>query len=157
MNQPEPTPAFEREIAAFIRAGGFPDVAAAAAGLSPKRLRRWLRVGRCNDANANVRSFALAIFQSRGQGRLQAEIAVHDAMPLDWLRYGPGKGTTRRPGWTNAIRIVPLTSSSDLSPLAGPTWQALLEQVLPEIERLTGDRENIADFISKLKIVNHCR
>jgi hypothetical protein len=101
---PELTPAVQSLIVAYIRGGGFPTVAAEAAGVPRRRFEWWLRRGRRRNAPPEYRAFALAIMQATAQARLQAEVEVFKAKPLDWLKAGPGKPTDRSPGWTTAAR-----------------------------------------------------
>lgn len=101
---PELTPAVQTTIVAYLRGGGFPQVAAEAAGVPWRRFERWLRRGRRRNAPREYRAFALAVMQAGAQARLQAEVAVFKARPLDWLKCGPGKTADRSPGWTTAAR-----------------------------------------------------
>ena len=102
-----PTPALERQITAFIRAGGFPHVAAEAAGVSRRTFERWLRYGRQSRRDPVYHAFAAAVRQATAQARLPAEMAVHESKPLDWLKLGPGKETADKPGWTATVRAAP--------------------------------------------------
>jgi hypothetical protein len=98
------TLALQEKIAAFIRAGGFAHVAAEAAGLPREVFARWLARGEGADAPANYRGFARAIREAEAQGRLQAELNVRKAKPLDWLKAGPGKARADNPGWGDSSK-----------------------------------------------------
>jgi hypothetical protein len=89
----------------FIRAGGFPQVAAEAAGVPGEVFAAWLKRGEAGRVTAhNRRYFELrqAVMQAEAQARLAAEIKVHETTPLAWLRQGPGRETAGNPGWTQA-------------------------------------------------------
>lgn len=93
------TLALQKQIAAYIRAGGFAHVAAEAAGLPREVFARWLARGERADAPARYRTFARVIREAEAQGRLQAELDVRSKKPLDWLKSGPGKTSADNPGW----------------------------------------------------------
>jgi hypothetical protein len=73
-----------------------------------------MRRGQAARASAVYRNFADAVRQAVAQARLSAEIAVHKARPLDWLRSGPGKETPTAPGWTSNVRAAAPTTAADL-------------------------------------------
>jgi hypothetical protein len=127
------TPTLQQSIVAFIRAGGFPQVAAEAAGLPREVFERWLRQGQDAGAKSRYRAFFEAVLQALAQARLGAEAAVLGDKPLDWLRYGPGRETADGPGWTGTVRPAPLTSHGGPT-LADPEVQALIGLVLGLLE-----------------------
>jgi hypothetical protein len=95
------TPALQEQIVAFIRAGGYPHVAAEAAGLPRDVFERWMERGQRAGAPAAYRDFARAIKEAQAQARLHAELTAMTDKPLDWLKAGPGKDSAANPGWTN--------------------------------------------------------
>jgi hypothetical protein len=95
------TLALQEKIVAYIIAGGFPQVAAEAAGLPREVFNQWLEQGEHPDAPPLYRAFARAVREAEAQTRLHAETKVHAAKPLDWLKTGPGKESADHPGWTN--------------------------------------------------------
>ena len=101
-----PTPELQQRICAFIRAGGFPRVAAEAAGVPAGVFERWLRRGKRRRAPECYRAFAAAVAEARAQARLAAELQVFDKRPLDWLKCGPGRETRSDPGWASAPKPV---------------------------------------------------
>jgi hypothetical protein len=127
------TPAVEQTIVAYIRGGGFPNVAAEAAGIPAAVFARWMRRGERRRAPEQFRAFALAVRQAVAQARLGAEVAVRDDKPLDWLRSGPGKETTNRIGWTGPVRPRP-TPAAGTSALLDGTVQSLITDVLRILE-----------------------
>lgn len=96
------TPALQEKIVSFIRAGGYPHVAAEAAGLPRQVFARWRARGRRADAPPAYRDLERAICEAEAQARLDTEVKVRTDKPLDWLKAGPGKDRDDNPGWTNS-------------------------------------------------------
>ncbi|HEY7309459.1 MAG TPA: hypothetical protein VH643_08890 [Gemmataceae bacterium] len=113
------TLALQEQIVAFIRAGGYPHVAAEAAGLPREKFERWMRRGQRRDAPPNYRAFARAVHEAEAQARLHAELQAAKEKPLDWLKAGPGKDRAANPGWTSSGK--PPGKSAD-----GPDKEALM-------------------------------
>jgi hypothetical protein len=122
------TPALLAQIVAFIRGGGFPHIAAEAAGLPRQVFARWLQRGQRADAPPNYRAFALAVMEAQAQARLHAELATLTDKPLDWLKAGPGKDSADNPGWTNPGK-----------PRAASAGWLDREQILVELFALLGE------------------
>jgi hypothetical protein len=101
------TPALGQQICAYIRAGGYPAVAAEAAGIPVPVFRRWLARGMKQGARQPYRSFAEAVRQAQAQARLGAEMAGHKKDGLTWLKCGPGREAGSAPGWTQPLRAAP--------------------------------------------------
>src|SRR5688500_16408139 len=87
------TPAIEQAIVSYVRAGGFPHVAAEAAGVPAEVYEDWMRRGESPRAPANYRAFAESVRQAAAHARLSAEVEALKEKPLDWLRGGPGRQT----------------------------------------------------------------
>jgi hypothetical protein len=83
------TPEVQNEIAAFLRAGGFPTVAAEAAGISAAQFTRWMRLGRQPRPKRRFRDFVKAVTHALALARLSAEVEIHKKKPLEWLKSGP--------------------------------------------------------------------
>src|SRR5690348_10863514 len=97
---PPPTDEQLRSITAFIRSGGFPLVAAEAAGVSRERFEQWLQLGSITKGKTTpYRTFTLAVRQAVAEARLKAEIEVFTSDPVCWLRNGP-KDAPGNPGWS---------------------------------------------------------
>jgi hypothetical protein len=141
----ELTPALQQSIVAYIRAGGFPHVAAEAAGVPRQVFERWCRLGEGPRARPLYRAFADAVRQAAAQARLGAEVAVHDGKPLDWLRNGPGRETADVPGWTSLARPRPPGRAE--SPLLDPAVQALLARLLEALADFPEARVHAASAI----------
>ncbi len=97
--RPSLTPAVEKVIVAYVRAGGYPHVAAEAAGIPREVFDDWLRKGEAGRP-LKYKQFVEALHQAEAQARLNAEVAALKDKPMDWLRAGPGKETAAKPGWS---------------------------------------------------------
>src|SRR5436309_2160636 len=158
MNDPRHplTPEVQQQIVALVRAGGFPHVAAVAAGIPVKTFESWLRCGRARRPQPLYRDFYEAVQQALAQARLVAETQALRKAPLSWLRYGPGRQTGRLPGWTDAVkpprmerhafaasvqRMQELVSTMLDALEAFPEARAALAQALDPIDWLKEDGE----------------
>jgi hypothetical protein len=141
----ELTPAIEQAIVAYIRAGGFPHVAAEAAGVPREVFERWRQRGEGPRARPRYRAFATAVRQAAAQARLGAEVAIHDDKPLDWLRNGPGRETTDTPGWTGPVRPRPATQAGSL--LLVPEIQSLLSRLIDALASFPDARAAAASVL----------
>lgn len=123
------TPKIERQIAAFIRAGGFPHVAAEAAGIPRAVFEDWLARSQVPRASKKLKSLYQAVVQAKAQARLTVEIQTLQEKPMDWLKSGPGRETADTPGWTAPAR--PRTEKrQETDLLANPELQQLLRALL---------------------------
>jgi hypothetical protein len=146
-DRPAPTPEQQQQICAFIRAGGFPRVAAEAAGVPAPVFARWLRRGRGKRAPAVYRAFAEAVAQAAAQARLVAELEVFEKRPLDWLKCGPGKETRSDPGWSSTPKPASGKEATGRSPLEDPDFQALLRRLLDGLASDPEVRAKVAELI----------
>ncbi|MFQ3593126.1 MAG: hypothetical protein SNJ82_08050, partial [Gemmataceae bacterium] len=121
------TDAVEKQIVAFLRAGGTPEIAAQAAGVSADCFARWLKEGKSLTGRRRYRRFVQALEQAAAQARLGAEVNIHGANPLQWLRHGPGRGS-----WGRGQGPFGSGSSNEL--LSQASVRALLEQLLGVLE-----------------------
>ena len=134
MNHAPPTPEQIKTITTYIVAGGTSHVAAQAAGVSRPVYRDWMKRGRDPDAAPVFRHFRAAVQQALAQSRLDAEISVRKNRPLDWLRYGPGKGSPRRPDWTAAYKAPTRPASTRGNPLLLPAVRAFIHDLLEALQ-----------------------
>src|SRR5262245_22073816 len=106
MNDPrhQLTPEVQERICALVRAGGFPHVAAVAAGIPVKTFNSWMRWGGAKRPVPRYRDFREAVEQAHAMARLVAEGEALRRAPLSWLRFGPGRESGRLPGWTDAVK-----------------------------------------------------
>jgi len=142
---PRLTPELQGRIASFVRAGGYPHVAAEAAGVSGRTLRNWLRRGSRAGAKQPYRGFADEVRQAAAQARLRAEIGIIEKRPLDWLKCGPGKETPRRPGWSAAPKAQTASRSRDGNPLADPRFRRVCKNLLDALTPFPEARAALAD------------
>jgi hypothetical protein len=120
-----------RTIAAYIRAGAYPHVAAAAAGVDPAVFADWMEKGAKKRAVEAYRQFAAAVQLATAQARLAAEMAVHQEDPRTWLTKGPGKDKPGAAGWSGVVKpIVPVDNRTTVNLLADPGSAALISLLL---------------------------
>jgi hypothetical protein len=136
MPRPRPISA-ETQIAilSYVRAGGFPLVAAEAAGVARRDFLEWMRRGRQPRGGKQYREFSLAVAQAHAQARLKAEVAVFQNRPLDWLKCGPGRDAPGAPGWAAAVKAAPpeQDESARLT-LDHPFVAEVVERLMTELE-----------------------
>lgn len=128
-NIPPPTPDETARIVAYIRAGGFPHVAAEAAEVPRAWYYHWLAQGQAA-RDGPCWNFCLAIAHAHAQARLRAEIFALKEKPMDWLKYGPGKETADSPGWSAAPRARARSSDEPASALEHPHLQSFFRALL---------------------------
>ncbi len=125
-----PTPEITNQICSFIRAGGFPHVAAEAAGVPRLVFEDWLRRGNVKQPRQHYKQFSLAVTQATAHARLQAEIAAKQDNPIAWLRSGPGKETKESPGWTRTIGPQITTNNQSLNLMMHPEMLAIFQTLM---------------------------
>jgi hypothetical protein len=127
MRKDKLTPEIEKKILDEIEAGGWPHVAAEAAGVSREQFSRWLLAGEKPKAHKAVRNFARQVKIARAKARLKAEKAVLLDDPKTWLRSGPGKERPNDPGWTSIVKpILTNQTTQTINLLASPDFLAFL-------------------------------
>jgi hypothetical protein len=105
------TTELESTILSWIRAGGYPHVAAVAAGVPESLWRQWQE--RAKTRNPYKRFFA-KIAQAHATARLKAETAMLDEDARFWLKHGPGRESPGNPGWANMVSPM-FTPASETS------------------------------------------
>ncbi len=145
------TPALQEQIGAFIRAGGYPHVAAAAAGVPEAVFTEWVQRGRASGAREPYRGFVLALDQAVAQARLTAETKTFQDNPYNWLKYGPGKETPAVPGWTTTARAYPPTNVARTQPLADPVLRELLAKLLQALLPFPEAREAAGRIVEEME------
>jgi hypothetical protein len=118
-------PLLADRVLSYIRSGGYPLVAAEAAGVPGEVFIQWLRWGEQKRARDPYRGFARAVRQAIAHGRLIAELAVHEKDPKFWLTHGPGKETAKNPGWTGEVRPSSEQLTTGDAANSAAEWQAL--------------------------------
>jgi hypothetical protein len=147
MPPPRLTDSLEQEIISYIRAGSYPEGAAETAGVPLEVFRDWLARGEAPRAQ-RYRAFVHAIRKALAFARVGAEVTVRTDRPLDWLRYGPGRETADRPGWTASVRPR-TTHDSSPSPLTDPRAQAVFTQLLTALDPFPDARAAAAAQMEK--------
>src|SRR5580765_630512 len=148
MNDPRHplTPEVQQQICCFIRAGCFAQTAAEAAGIPAKIFNSWMRYGRARRPVPLYRDFLEAVHQAQAQARVVAESEARRKAPLSWLRYGPGRETSRMPGWTDPVKPRPRRERS------GPSFSRF-QEMLPVLLEVLGPfpeaRAALADAVDK--------
>jgi hypothetical protein len=145
------TAAIREKIVSYIRAGGFPHVAAEAAGLPPEVFKSWMQQGEHPKGRPHYRAFARAVHKAASEARLGAETKACQDKPLDWLKSGPGKENEDKPGWTNPLRAGHAAGARKVDPAV--VWSEVLdlfgrcaEQLAPYPEA----RAALADWLDRL-------
>ncbi|MCI0456137.1 MAG: hypothetical protein L0Z62_04050 [Gemmataceae bacterium] len=123
------TPALGQRICAFIRAGGYPEVAAEAVGVPRRVFERWMARGLRQGAREPYRSFAESVRQAEAEARIRAEIAAYKKDALNWLKGGPGREGTGRPGWSMPVKAAD-GKGRRVNPLLLPEVARLLAALL---------------------------
>jgi hypothetical protein len=135
MPRPRPISAqAQTAILSYVRAGGFPMVAAEAAGVPRRDYLEWMRRGGQPRGGKKYRAFYLAVAQAHAQARLKAELEVFQNRPLDWLRYGPGRDEPGAPGWGVAVKPAPQQDDDAQFTLDHPLVAALVEELKAALE-----------------------
>jgi hypothetical protein len=107
MNEPTLTDELTRGILAAIRAGAFPQVAAAAHGIGAALWERWLRRGRRCSGPEPFRRFGRQVEEAQAHARLRAEMDLLEKDARTWLKHGPGRDLPGKPGWAALVRAAP--------------------------------------------------
>lgn len=139
-------------IVSLVRSGAYPHVAAAAAGVPRREFRRWMRLGREEDADDLYRSLVQRVFQAAGQCRALAETSIRDNGPLNWLKYGLGRERPNLPGWTTTAKPAtarPKTTSRGF-PVDPVLVSGLLEALAPFPEAQAAASALLAAFSKTL-------
>jgi hypothetical protein len=129
MKEPALTAAVSRGIVAAIRAGAFPQVAAAAHGIDAALWERWLRRGRGRRAREPFRNLVKKVEEALAQARLRAEMAVLDKDARTWLKHGPGRDLVGKPGWAALVRAAPPPSDKGTDLAALPEFLQFLADI----------------------------
>lgn len=127
------TPELENTILAGVRAGGYPHVAAAAAGVDDASFAEWVERGSRKNAREPYKGFVRRLRQAEGQARLMREIEAAKADPQFWLKNGPGRDLPGKPGWAAMIRPTLSSTTQTINLFTSPdflTFMATLRAVL---------------------------
>jgi hypothetical protein len=144
------TPEVESNLLGFIRAGGYPHVAAEAAGIPRELFTAWLQRGRRRGAREPYKSFYRRVQQAMATARLKAELETISKNPFYWLRHGPGRETPESPGWTNSVKPG-FGRDRGARFLLTREWGRLWERILTALEHFPEARLAVAEAIEKPK------
>jgi hypothetical protein len=125
-----PTPEQIRTIASYIRSGGYPHVAAEAAGVAAEVYDFWMQHGQKSTAGAALREFYEAVREARAQARIKAELEAYKHKPLDWLKSGPGKENADAPGWSATVKARQASERAPLNVLEHPELQEVFRALI---------------------------
>src|SRR5262245_23708103 len=121
------TPVLGEQICGWIRVGGYPAVAAEAAGVPRAVFARWVARGLKKRAREPYRSFAESVRQAVAQARLKAETEAYKKDALNWLKHGPGRDRPGQPGWALPVKA------------RDPKRRRVNPLLLPEVARAVAD------------------
>jgi hypothetical protein len=135
-------------ICAFVRAGAYPLEAAEASGVPAEVFRRWLaRSGRRR--RGPMALLGPAVFEALATARVFAATEVFKTNPLAWLKHGPGKETSDRPGWSALARARAAHDGRPADDLLNPVLQeyfaAILQALAPYPEARVAVATALAD------------
>jgi hypothetical protein len=147
---PLPTAKIQEAIAAYVRAGGYPHVAAEAAGVPREVFEEWLRKAEGERPRKEYKAFAEALRDAAAQARLAAETRALKDKPMDWLKAGPGKETASEPGWSALAK--PRPGAAEEAPLSeNPQVQKWVRVVLRALEPFPEARAAVAAALAELR------
>jgi hypothetical protein len=142
------TPELTKEIAAAIRAGGYPHVAADAFGVPKDVFDDWLQRGNQKNAWDPYRSFALEVRKAFAQARLRAEAASFEKDPKLWLVHGPGRETDGQPGWSVPVKPTDVVAEGH-NALLDPQLMALFRTVMDVLRPYPDACTKVAEALIK--------
>src|SRR5262249_24941643 len=134
----------------YIRAGGFPHVAAVAAGVPREVFEAWMVMGGRQPARSNgpYIAFRKAVEQAMAQARLTAEIEVFKQDPVTWLKSGPGEETGTDPGWTAQTKPVVREGNRTINVLLTPEMQGVFAALLQVLAPYPEARVAVAEALA---------
>jgi hypothetical protein len=141
------TAEIQSRVINFIKAGGFPHVAAEAAGVSQQLFLDWLAKGNRRGAKEPYRSFVRAVDEAIAQARLGVEIEVRKKDPRFWLRYGPGRESDKSPGWGTVRKPTLPVKPRGLSKLPPKEWSRLCRLIFSTLEAFPEARAAVAQAL----------
>ena len=142
------TPEVESNLLGFIRAGGYPHVAAEAAGIPRELFAAWLERGRRRRAREPYKSFFRRVQQAIATARLKAELETMTKNPFYWLRHGPGREMPDLPGWTNPIKPM-AAADKGTNILMTREWRRLWQRIVKTLENFPEARQAVAEAMQR--------
>jgi len=150
------TPKVQTEIVSYIRRGGFPHMAAEAAGIPVPVFEEWLANARQPSAAKKYIDFAAAVRQAQAVARILAEVEVFKQDPKTWLKSGPGRDQRDSPGWTTSAPPVS-HDREEVNLLSDSAWNELWTSVLEAVSAFPDARTALADVLKEFDTSGHRR
>jgi hypothetical protein len=150
MSTPKLTPQLEEKILVWVRSGAYPNVAAAAEGVSLDVFERWRVWGTRKSPRPIKRyqQFAANLLSAAGFARVRAEIKVLEKDPKGWLLCGPGRERPDRPGWSTAVKAA--AAEQDGGNLwTNPVLAGQIERVLAALVPFPEARKAVVEALQK--------
>lgn len=135
------TAPFIEQIAAGVRAGGYPHVAAQAYGVPKATFENWMAKG--SKGNGNHALLAKTLGQAHAQARLRAEMTISRDDPRIWLEHGPARDQPGNPGWSSSARLA---SSAEPSLFAHVPTIALIRDAVGQLGEHREARQAMAQL-----------
>lgn len=142
------TPAVHRQIVSAIRSGAYPHVAAQACDVSKELFDDWLRRGTGPYARKPYGPFAREVLQAQAQARVRAETEAFANAPKAWLHYGPGRESTRSPGWSAPVKASALTGE-DFNAFLDPRLMEFLRDITAALVNFPEARQQTIEVAQK--------
>ena len=146
------TPDVQKAICDFIRAGGFPEVAAEAAGIPQEVFDDWLRRGTATRQSTYSKpyiAFRQEVTRATAEARLAAEVQAHKQFPITWLKQGPGKETPNKRGWTVTVQpSATTTHNQQINLLLSPEFQGIFAALLQVLAPFPEARAAVAQALA---------
>lgn len=139
-------------IAAYVRQGAYPHMAAEAAGVPGPAFERWQARAARDGATPQQRRLLRSIHQAEAQARVLAEVKVFADDPKMWLRSGPGRELPRSPGWTTSAKQHPPREGS-VNRLADGGWNELWGVILEALAAFPEARTALGEALRELPAV----
>jgi hypothetical protein len=86
--------------------------------------------------------------QAHGQARLRAEIQALNDEPLSWLKFGPGKETKEREGWSGMPRPIVREENTQGNILLSPEMQGVFASILQVLAPCPEARAAVAQALA---------
>jgi hypothetical protein len=136
------TPPLIEQIAAGVRAGGYPHVAAQAWGVPRGTFEDWMSKGAKGRGACGL--LAKTMGEAHAQARLRSEMLICRDDPRIWLEHGPARDQPNNPGWSSSARPV---ASPETSPLAYASVMSAIGGVIGNLSEHPEAREIIANSL----------
>ncbi|MBX9677547.1 MAG: hypothetical protein K2X38_02205 [Gemmataceae bacterium] len=127
------------QIAAGVRAGGYPHVVAQAWGVPKATFEGWM--GKGVKGNGMCVLLAKTMGVAHAQARLRAEMTISREDSRIWLEHGPARDQPGNPGWSSSARLAP---SAEPSLFAHVPMVALIRDAVGQLGEHPEARQIIA-------------